>query len=330
MPASPPVSRPRRAALLALALAATCAPLLAQTAAPWPAKPLTLVVPFPAGGGTDLVVRTLQARLQKELGQPIVIDNRAGAGGTLGSALVARAAPDGYTLGVATTSTHAVSVSVFPKLPFDPAKDFAYAGFIGTSPYVLATTGALGKPDTKALLAALKARPEGFSFASVGAGTVSHLLGEQFKGVAKVPLVHIPYRGAAPAYTDLISGQVQLMFDNPAGLVPYIRAGRIHAVATTAPNALLAGVPTFQQQGMAGFDQSLWYGIVFPKQTPRDIVDRFNRALNAVLTDRALAAELAAMGVNASPGTPDALQDAVVRDTVYWGRIAKAVGARVD
>lgn len=329
MPASLPVSRPRRAALLALTLAATCAPLLAQTAA-WPSKPLTLVVPFPAGGGTDLLVRTLQARLQKELGQPIVIDNRAGAGGTLGSAQVARAAPDGYTLGVATTSTHAVSVSVFPKLPFDPAKDFAYAGFIGTSPYVLATTGALGKPDTKALLAALKAKPESFSFASVGAGTVSHLLGEQFKGVAGVPLVHVPYRGAAPAYTDLISGQVQLMFDNPAGLAPYIRAGRIHAVATTAPNALLAGVPTFQQQGMAGFDQSLWYGIVFPKQTPKDIVDRFNRALNAVLSDRALAAELAAMGVNASPGTPDALQAAVARDTVYWGRIAKSVGARVD
>ncbi|WP_428001588.1 Bug family tripartite tricarboxylate transporter substrate binding protein [Acidovorax sp.] len=330
MPASPPVvSHPRRHALLALALAGICAPLLAQTTA-WPTKPITLVVPFPAGGGTDLVVRALQPRLQKELGQPLVIDNRAGAGGTLGSALVARATPDGYTAGVATTSTHAVSVSVYPKLPFDPAKDFAYAGFIGTSPYVLATTGALGKPDTKALLAALKAKPEGFSFASVGAGTVSHLLGEQFKGVAKVPLVHIPYRGAAPAYTDLISGQVQLMFDNPAGLVPYIRAGRIHAVATTAPNALLAGVPTFQQQGMAGFDQSLWYGIVFPAQTPKAVVERFNQALNSVLSDRAVAAELAALGVNAAPGTPDALQAAVVRDTAYWGRIAKAVGARVD
>jgi tripartite-type tricarboxylate transporter receptor subunit TctC len=331
MPASHPVSHPRRHALLALALALAgiCTPLLAQTST-WPSKPITLVVPFPAGGGTDLVVRALQPRLQKELGQPLVIDNRAGAGGTLGSALVARATPDGYTAGVATTSTHAVSVSVFPKLPFDPAKDFAYAGFIGTSPYVLATTGGLGKPDTKALLAALKAKPEGFSFASVGAGTVSHLLGEQFKGVAKVPLVHIPYRGAAPAYTDLISGQVQLMFDNPAGLVPYIRAGRIHAVATTAPNALLTGVPTFQQQGMAEFDQSLWYGIVFPAQTPKAVVERFNQALNTVLSDRAVGAELAALGLNAATGTPDALKAAVARDTIYWGRIAKAVGARVD
>jgi tripartite-type tricarboxylate transporter receptor subunit TctC len=150
MPASHPVSHPRRHALLALALALAgiCTPLLAQTST-WPSKPITLVVPFPAGGGTDLVVRALQPRLQKELGQPLVIDNRAGAGGTLGSALVARATPDGYTAGVATTSTHAVSVSVFPKLPFDPAKDFAYAGFIGTSPYVLATTGGLGSPTPR-------------------------------------------------------------------------------------------------------------------------------------------------------------------------------------
>lgn len=328
MPASPFVCHLRRAALLVLAGA--CAPLPAQTTPAWPAKPITLVVPFPAGGGTDLVVRALQPRLQKELGQPLVIDNRAGAGGTVGSAAVARAAPDGYTAGVATTSTHAVSVSVYPKLPFDPARDFAYAGFIGTSPYVLATTGALGKPDTKALLAALKAKPEGFSFASVGAGTVSHLLGEQFKGVAGTALVHVPYRGAAPAYTDLIAGQVQLMFDNPAGLAPYIRAGRVHAVATTAPNALLTSVPTFQQQGLAGFDQSLWYGIVFPAQTPRAVVDRFNQALNTVLSDRAVAAELAAVGVNAAPGTPGALATAVTRDITYWGRIAKTVGARVD
>ena len=319
----------RCAALLVPILAAICAPVYAQTT-PWPNKPITLIVPFPAGGGTDLVVRVLQPRLQKELGQSIVIDNRSGAGGTLGSALVARAAPDGYTAGVATTSTHAVSVSVFPKLPFAPQKDFAYAGVIGTSPYVLAITGALGDLNTKTLLAALKAKPDGFSFASVGPGTVSHLLGEQFKEVAGVPLVHVAYRGAAPAYTDLISGQVQLMFDNPAGLMPYIRSGRIHAVATTAPNALLTGIPTFKQQGMAGFDQTLWYGIAFPKQTPKEIVDRFNQALNTVLSDRAVAAELAAMGVNAAPGTPDALQAAVTRDTLYWGRIAKSVGAQVD
>jgi tripartite-type tricarboxylate transporter receptor subunit TctC len=318
----------RRHTVLALALATLATPLLAQTA--WPAKPITLVVPFPPGGGTDLVIRTVQPRLQKALGQPLVIDNRSGAGGTVGSAAVARAAPDGYTAGVATTSTHAVSVSVFPKLPYDPLKDFISAGFIGTSPYVLATNPSLGKPDAKSLLPILKGKAEGYSFASVGAGTVSHLLGEQYKKQQQVPIVHIPYRGASPAYTDLISGQVQLMFDNPVGLVPYIRAGRIHAVAVTAPTALLPEVPTFAQQGVAGFDQSLWYGIVFPKHTPPDIVQRFNQALNTALADRSLYAELAALGVNATPVTPQAMHSTLQRDIAYWGRIAKSVGASVD
>ncbi|WP_076998370.1 tripartite tricarboxylate transporter substrate binding protein [Variovorax sp. KK3] len=323
-------ARPLRS-LLALALAAASTAFSAAAGAQaWPSKPLTLVVPFPAGGGTDLVVRAIQPLLQKELGQPIVIDNRGGAGGTIGSAFVAKAAPDGYTMGIATTSTHAVSVSVFKKLGYDPRKDFDYAGFIGLSPYVLATNPSVGGGDVKALLGTLKKQPEGFSFASVGAGTVSHLLGEQFKALAGVPLVHVPYRGAAPAYTDLIGGQVQLMFDNPVGLAPYIRSGRLRAMATTAPNALLAGVPTFAQQGIAGFDQSLWYGIAFPKGTPVDVVQKVNAALNKVLSDRAVAADLATKGVNVQPGTAAALQATVEKDIPYWGKIAQAVGATVD
>ena len=315
--------------LLALSLAGAAAAATAQGG--WPsAKPLTMIVPFPAGGGTDLVVRAIQPQLQKVLGQTLIIDNRGGAGGTLGSGLVAKASPDGYTLGMATTSTHAVSVSVFKKLSYDPLKDFEYAGFIGTSPYVLAANPELKATDVKTLLAVLKKNPDHYSFASVGAGTVSHLLGEQFRALAGVPLVHVPYRGAAPAYTDLIGGQVQLMFDNPVGLAPYIRAGRVQAVAATAPNALLAGVPTFAQQGVTGFDQSLWYGVVFPKGTPKDIVDRFNAALNKVLGDRSVAADLASKGINARPDTPAALRAVAATDIQYWGRIAKSVGATVD
>jgi tripartite-type tricarboxylate transporter receptor subunit TctC len=277
-----------------------------------------------------MVIRSIQPQLQKELGQPIVIDNRTGAGGTIGSAYVAKAAPDGYTTVLATTSTHAVSVSVYPRLTYDPVRDFAYAGFIGTSPYVLATHPALHGTDVKTLIATLKQNPQQYSFASVGAGTVSHLLGEQFKSHVGVPLVHVPYRGAAPAYTDLMGGQVQLMFDNPAGLAPYIRSGKLVAVATTAPNALLAGVPTFQQQGIANFTQSLWYGVAFPRNTPGPVVERFNLALNKVLTDRVVAADLAAKGINARPGTPVDLQAAVVADIPYWGQIAKSVGAKID
>ncbi|MES2186708.1 MAG: tripartite tricarboxylate transporter substrate binding protein [Pseudomonadota bacterium] len=333
----PTLSHPCRRHTLALALltagglATSLAPAGAQAQVQaWPTRPVTIVVPFPAGGGTDLVIRSIQPLLQKELGQAIVVDNRGGAGGTIGSAYVAKAAPDGYTAVLATTSTHAVSVSVYPHLPYDPLHDFAYAGFIGTSPYVLAVNPGLAGTDVKALVATLKQKPQQYSFASVGAGTVSQLLGEQFKAYAGVPLVHIPYRGAAPAYTDLMGGQVQLMFDNPAGLVPYIRAGKVRAVATTAPNALLAGVPTFAQQGIAGFTQSLWYGVAFPRGTPAPVVERFNTALNKVLADRAVGADLAAKGINTRSGTPAELQAAVVADIPYWGRIAKAVGAKID
>lgn len=318
-----------QAILAAVGLLACLTPASASAQA-WPTRPVTIVVPFPAGGGTDMAIRSIQPQLQKELGQPLVIDNRGGAGGTIGSTFVAKAAPDGYTAVLATTSTHAVSVSVYPQLPYDPLRDFVYAGFIGTSPYVLAVNPAVRGTDVKKLIATLKQDPQQYSFASVGAGTVSHLLGEQFKTYAGVPLVHVPYRGAAPAYTDLMGGQVQLMFDNPAGLISYIRSGKLIAVATTAPNALLAGVPTFEQQGISNFTQSLWYGVAFPKSTPKTVVDRFNQALNKVLADRAVAADFAAKGINARPGSPAELQAAVATDIPYWGRIAKAVGAKID
>lgn len=317
-------SSPARRAVLGL-IAGLC--FGAAHAETWPARPVVIVVPFPAGGGTDLVVRSIQPMLQRELGQPVVIDNRSGAGGTLGSGYVARATADGYTAGVVTTSTHAVSVALYPKLTYHPAKDFSYAGFIGTSPYVLVVNNQLQATDTKALLARLKADKTQHSFGSVGVGTVSHLMGEQFQKLAGVPLTHVPYRGASPAYTDLIGGQVQIMFDNPVGLAPYIKARKITAIATTAPTPLLADVPTFASQGVPGFEQQLWYGIAFPKGTPAPIVERFNAALNKVLADKAVVEDLAGKGVTARPGTPAALQAAVQKDIPYWGAIAKSVGA---
>lgn len=322
----------RHAIAVCLGTAATALCMLTPPAhaQDWPSRAVTIVVPFPAGGGTDVAIRSIQSQLQKELGQPVIIENRSGAGGTIGSAYVAKAAADGYTAVLATTSTHAVSVSVYPKLPYDPLRDFVYAGFVGTSPYVLAVHPSLPGKDIKTLIAALKINPQQHSFASVGAGTVSHLLGEQFKRYAGLPLVHVPYRGAAPAYTDLMGGQVQLMLDNPAGLAPFIRSHKLVAVATTAPNALLAGVPTFAQLGVAGFTQSLWYGLAFPRGTPTPIVERFNKALNHVLSDRAVAADFASKGLSARPGTPAELQAAVAADIPYWGRIAKEVGATID
>lgn len=296
----------------------------------WPVKPVTLVVPFPAGGGTDLLVRIVQPKLQAELGQPVVIDNRSGAGGTIGSTFVARAAPDGYVVGVATTSTHAVSASVYPRLPYKPATDFAYAGFLGTSPYVLAVNRALQAPDMKTLLDKLRQDKTPHSFGSVGVGTVSHLIGAQFQALSKVPLTHVPYRGAAPAYTDLIGGQVQLMFDNPVGLAPYIRANKLTAVATTAATPLMPGVPTFASQGVPGFSQQLWYGLVFPRGTPAAVVARMNQALNRVLADKDTVRELADKGVTARAGTPAEMLATVQHDIPYWGAIARSVGATIE
>lgn len=323
-------ARPAAPLLAPLVLALLALSGTSAFAQDWPTKPITVIVPFPAGGGTDLVVRSVQVALQKQLGQQLVIDNRAGAGGTIGSGMVARANPDGYTVGIATTSTHAVSTGVYKKLSYDPVKDFAYGGLIGTSPYVLVANPELKATDMKSFIAALRARPEGASFASVGAGTVSHLLGEKFKDVAKAPLVHVPYRGAAPAYTDLIGGQVQFMFDNPVGLAPYIHSHKLTAIATTAPDALLAGVPTFAQAGVPGFGQTLWYGFAFPKDTPPKVVEKFNRALTAVLSDRAIAADLASKGVSATPGTSAAMQATVARDAPFWRGIAQAAGATAD
>jgi tripartite-type tricarboxylate transporter receptor subunit TctC len=308
-----------------LALPATGA--LAESA--WPDKPITLIVPFPPGGGTDLVVRTLQPALSRELGQNVIIQNTGGAGGTVGSGQAARARPDGYTALAVTTSTTALSASLYKKLPYNPEKDFDYIGFIGTSPYVLAVQPALKAATVDTLTDALKARRTG-TFASVGAGTVSHLLGEMFTKDKKLDLTHVPYRGAAPAYTDLIGGQVDIMFDNPVGLAPFVQSGKLVAVATTSPTPILPGVPTFASQGMPAYTQVLWYGLAFPKQTPEAIVQKMNAALNAALRDPAVASDLAAKGVDGRPGTSEALTQAVSHDLAFWGDLITKTGVQFD
>lgn len=313
----------------ACAVIAVIAPLSGTAQAAWPDKPITLIVPFPPGGGTDLVVRSLQSALSSKLGQTVVISNVGGAGGTIGSAQAARAKPDGYTAVAVTTSTHAVSASLYKQLPYDPLRDFAYAGFIGTSPYLLVANPSFKGRSLAEVVSTLKAKGQG-SFASVGAGTVSHLLGEMLRRDQQVSLTHVPYRGAAPAYTDLIGGQTDIMFDNPVGLAPFVRSGQLVAIATTAPTAILPAVPTFAQQGMPAYTQQLWYGLAFPKGTPQDIVTRANAVLNAVLRDPAVAADLASKGVDVRPDTPQALADAVAKDTAFWGKLVTSIGVQLD
>lgn len=319
-----------RALPLTLLSAATLALPLAGTAAEpaWPDKPITLIVPFPPGGGTDLVVRTLQPALTRQLQQTVIIQNAGGAGGTVGTGQAARAKPDGYTAVAVTTSTVALSASLYKNLPYKPARDFDYVGFIGTSPYVLAAQPALKAATLPSLVAALKGR--GATYASVGAGTVSHLLGEMFKKDQHLDLTHVPYRGAAPAYTDLIGGQVDIMFDNPVGLAPFVQSGKLVAVATTGATPILPNVPTFAAQGMPAYTQSLWYGLAFPQGTPPAIVQKMNLALNTVLRDPAIAADLAAKGVDVRPDTADALTRTVSHDLAFWGELITTLGVQFD
>jgi len=295
----------------------------------WPDKPITLIVPFPAGGGTDLVVRTQQPALTRELQQTVVVQNAGGAGGTVGSGQAARAKPDGYTALAVTTSTTALSAKLYKNLPYHPEKDFDYVGFIGTSPYVLVAQPSLKASTLAELVNALKAPHKG-TYASVGAGTVSHLLGEMFKKDKHLDLTHIPYRGAAPAYTDLIGGQVDIMFDNPVGLAPFVQSGKLIAVATTRTTPILPNVPTFAAQGMPAYTQTLWYGLAFPKGTPRAIVQKMNLALNKVLRDPAIAADLAAKGVDVRPDSADALTRTVSQDLAFWGELITATGVQFD
>ncbi|QIL74271.1 tripartite tricarboxylate transporter substrate binding protein (plasmid) [Diaphorobacter sp. HDW4B] len=296
----------------------------------WPTKPITVVVPFPAGGGTDLIIRVLQPSLSRHLGQPIVIDNRGGAGGTIGSTQLARSRADGYTVGLVTTSTHAVAPAIYPKLGYNVQKDFSYAGLIGTTPYLLVATPAMGVDSMVGLQDKLKASSQSVSYGSVGKGTVSHLMGEQFQRQFGTAMIHVPYRGAAPAYTDLLGGQIQLMFDNPVGLVPYVRSGKIKALATTAATPLLPELKTFEQQGISGFKQQLWYGVAFPAQTPPAIVKRFSGALQQTLQEPEVAKALADYGVTVVAEESQAMAARVARDAKYWADVSAAAGVSMD
>ena len=326
-----PFQKLTQTASVALLCAAASTLPLAHAASPdWPTKPITVVVPFPAGGGTDLIIRVLQPSLSRHLGQPIVIDNRGGAGGTIGSAQLARSRADGYIVGLVTTSTHAVAPAIYPKLSYNVQKDFSYAGLIGTTPYLLVATPAMAVDTMASLQGKLKAGSQNLSYGSVGKGTVSHLMGEQFQRQFGAQMTHIPYRGASPAYTDLLGGQIQLMFDNPVGLVPYVRSGKLKALATTAATPLLPELKTFEQQGIPGFKQQLWYGVAFPAQTPADIVKRFSGAQQQALQEPEVAKSLADYGVTVVAEDSQVMAARVARDAKYWADVSAAAGVSMD
>jgi len=319
--------------LLPILLAAACAFAAAPAPAQYPAKPIRFVVPFPPGGPLDIMARGIAQKLQDAWGQPVVVDNRPGAGGGIGADLVAKSPGDGYTLLMGAVSTHAINPSLYAKIPYDPQKDFVPVALVAQVPNILVVNPGLPVQSVKELVAYARAKPGALSFGSGSTGSTGHLAGELFKAQAGVDMVHIPYKGGAPAMQDLLAGQTQLMFDNLANALPQVKAGKLRALAvTTAQRApAVPELPTIAESGLPGFDLTTWFGVFVPAGTSPEAVAKLNAEIVKALASRELADRLAAMGtVPPERNTPERFATFVRSEADKYARVVKASGARVD
>ena len=303
---------------------------LAQTA--YPAKAIRYVVPFPAGGPLDIVARAIGQELNKSWGQAVVIDNRPGAGGNIGADLVAKAPADGYTILMGAVSTHAINVTLYNKLPYDPIRDFAPVTLITSVPNVLVVHPSVPANNVKELIALAKSRPGQLNFASGSTGSAGHLAGELFNSMAGVRMTHIPYKGAAPAVVDLMAGHVSLMFDNMSSALPNIKATRVRALAVTTlkRSPLLPQLPTISDAGLRGFDIATWFGIFAPAGTPPDIVARLNGEIVRILHTPEMKERLALLGAEPIGNKPDEFAAFVRAEIPKYAKVIQASGARAD
>jgi tripartite-type tricarboxylate transporter receptor subunit TctC len=315
-----------RTALLIVAALATATPAAAQT---WPAKPIHLIVPFTPGSSSDTVARIVAQKLGERLKQQLVVENRVGASGTLGTEAIARAEGDGYTIGLANTSTVAVSAS-FGITSYDPLKDLASISMIGSSPFVLASYPGLPAKTVPELIALAKATPKKYTFASAGPATLAHLSGALFEYLGKIELTHVPYRGTAQSTLDLIGGRVDMQFGTIPPSLPNIRDGKIRALAVTGRERsdVLPDVPTMEQAGLKGYESTLWQAIIAPAATPPAIVDRLNREVVAALNDPAVKSALNKQGVVPDPGTSQALHEHIRAEIAKWREVITSAGIK--
>jgi tripartite-type tricarboxylate transporter receptor subunit TctC len=298
----------------------------------FPARPLRLVVPFTPAGATDVLARIVGEELAKRLGQPIVIENRPGAGGNIGAQIAAKSAPDGYTLLMAPTSVYAIAMALYKDPGYDLARDFAPVSTVANVPHVLVVHPSLPVNNLKELVALAKAKPGSLTVASQGTGTVSHLEAEMLQQMAGIELVHVPYKGSAPAIVDLVGGRVQLMFDSIASAMPQIKAGKLRAigVATDQRASVLPDVPTIAESGLPGYRAESLLGILVPARTPRGVVDRLNRELVALLSDPATRERLVARGFEPQSCTPGQYTERIAHDLGVWAAIVKKSGATIE
>jgi tripartite-type tricarboxylate transporter receptor subunit TctC len=307
---------------------AACGTATAQT---YPQKPIRFVVGFPAGGGADLAGRSVAQKLAEQFGQNVLVDNRPGASGNIAAELVAKSAPDGHTLFVSTI-TLSTNASIYAKLPFDAQRDFAPISLLTTVPIVIVVHPSLPARTARDLIGIAKARPGELAFASAGNGTAGHLSGEMFKQMAAVALTHVPYKGSPPALTDLLGGQVPIMFDGLNTSYPHVRAGKVRALAVTTKKraAVVPDVPTLDETGLAGFDAATWTGLLAPAATPAPVLDRLNSEVVRALNAPDVKERLVGLGSEIAPMTRDQFA-AYLRDEIAkWARVVKAAGIRAD
>ena len=302
----------------------------AQTTA-YPDKPIRLIVPYPPGGGTDVIARIVQERFQALLGQPVIIDNRGGAAGSIGTELAAKSAPNGYTV-LFTLSSHTINPAIYPKLQFDTAKDFEPVGMVASLPQILVANMQFPASTVAELITLAKAKPGTLSFASVGNGSPGHLAGELFKLRTGTEMTHIPYRGGGPAVSDVLGGQVPLLWVSIPAAAQFVKAGKLRALAvsTQKRSAAFPDVPTMQEAGVRDFEVDSWYAMFVPAKTPRPIIDKLSRVINTVVHEPAIRDKLLAQGSEGVGGKPEELGKVVTAELARWSKLAKDAKITID
>jgi len=305
---------------------------LAAAADSYPSRPVRLIAPFSAGGGVDIVARYLALKLTEKWGQQVVVDNRTGATGIIGTEIAAHSPPDGYTLILGNAATHAVNVSLFKKLPYDAVKDFAPVTLIGRVPEMLVVHPALPAANVRELIALAKAKPGELAFGSAGAGSPPHLAGELFQFLAKVKLVHVPYKGSAPALADLIGGQISMYFSNILSAVPFVKSGRLRGLGVTSEKRSVVApeIPTIAESGLPGYEDYNWYGILAPKGTPRAILTQLHADIVQVVRGRDMEERLTKDGAEVIASTPDEFARFIREEIDRYARIVKTSGLRAE
>jgi tripartite-type tricarboxylate transporter receptor subunit TctC len=315
------------AALCSACILATTTTSAADSA--YPTKPVRIIVPFAPGGPTDIVARTVGQKLTESFGISVVVDNRPGAGGVVGADLAAKSAPDGYTLLLCSTGAMAINPGLLPSMPYDALRDFAPITLVVTIPYLLLVHPAFPAQSVKELLALAKARPGQLNYGSAGTGTTSHLAMELFRSMAGISVVHVPYKGSAPAATDLVGGQLQLLMDAPPSSLPFVRSSRLRAlgISSARRTQLLPDMPTISESGVPGFEVLTWSGICAPAKTPRAIVTRLNETMVKGVASRETRERFSALGADVVADSPEEFRQFIVAELAKWSRVIKESGA---